>query len=486
MTIGGFAPGAYGMRRNSDLFVGLRAELDDLQRQLSTGKKSETYGGLGLERGTSLNLRSRISALDGYERSIDAADFRLKLMLQGLETLDGAAADMINDARGWTFAPDANGKTQAQTNAQERLELAIEVLNSDVDGRYLFGGRAVDQAPVESMQRILDGDAGHVGLRQYITERKAADLGPGGDGHLALGGAGVTATLSRTDATPYGLQILGAAASGGGVTVTNTGAPPTATQVDFAAPVAPGATVSIDIGYPDGTSETLTLVAKASGPLGPNEFLADADPNVAAASFRTQLGARMSDVTARLGSASAMSAAQAFFAGSTSAPAPGITDPRPVLVWYRGDDTAPSPRETAPVQVEANQSIGTGATANEPALRSLLAGLGVMAAETFADTPADRVRYAATADRVAAALRPGGGQPTIPAMAAELGSAQASLKAADDRNESTRTMLIDARDGIEQASNEEVAASILALSTRLQASYATTQILSQLSLVNYL
>ena len=41
--------------------VDMRRQLDELQRQLATGKKSETYAGLGLDRGLAVGLRSRLS-----------------------------------------------------------------------------------------------------------------------------------------------------------------------------------------------------------------------------------------------------------------------------------------------------------------------------------------------------------------------------------------------------------------------------------------
>jgi hypothetical protein len=50
--------------------VDMRAQLDDLQRQLGTGKKSDTYAGMGLERGMAVGLRARLSALGGYDEAI--------------------------------------------------------------------------------------------------------------------------------------------------------------------------------------------------------------------------------------------------------------------------------------------------------------------------------------------------------------------------------------------------------------------------------
>ena len=55
-----FAAGSLAAQRSGDLFVGMRRELDELQRQLATGQKSQTFGGLGLERRTSLDFRGKL------------------------------------------------------------------------------------------------------------------------------------------------------------------------------------------------------------------------------------------------------------------------------------------------------------------------------------------------------------------------------------------------------------------------------------------
>ena len=45
--------------------VGMRTQLGDLQRQLATGKASDTYAGIGIERGLTVGLRAHLSAIDG-------------------------------------------------------------------------------------------------------------------------------------------------------------------------------------------------------------------------------------------------------------------------------------------------------------------------------------------------------------------------------------------------------------------------------------
>jgi hypothetical protein len=60
------------------------------------------------------------------------------------------------------------------------------------------------------------------------------------------------------------------------------------------------------------------------------------------------------------------------------------------------------------------------------------------------------------------------------------------MDGAKERHRTASSLLQDTLDGVEQASTEETAATMLNLQTRLQASYQTTSMLSQLSLVNYL
>ena len=49
----------------------MRAQFDDLQRQLSTGLKSSTYAGLGIDRGVTVSLNAQLSAIGGFDNTID-------------------------------------------------------------------------------------------------------------------------------------------------------------------------------------------------------------------------------------------------------------------------------------------------------------------------------------------------------------------------------------------------------------------------------
>jgi flagellin-like hook-associated protein FlgL len=75
---------------------------------------------------------------------------------------------------------------------------------------------------------------------------------------------------------------------------------------------------------------------------------------------------------------------------------------------------------------------------------------------------------------------------SIEVIAVELGLAKSTAGAVDERHTDHKAQLGNMLQDIEEAPTEEVAMEILALKTRLEASYQTTALLSQLSLVNYL
>jgi hypothetical protein len=166
------------------------------------------------------------------------------------------------------------------------------------------------------------------------------------------------------------------------------------------------------------------------------------------------------------------------------------TGARPTLIWYKGDDaTLSSPltiRDGERLRVDASQTVGVGARANEDAIKAFLAPLGVLSAVTFTDTPAERERYTNLMADARDMLSPPQGEQRLEEIITDFGAAMATMDAAKARHKVATNMLQDVLDSVEQASTEETAAAMLELQTRLQASYQTTAMLSRLSLVNFL
>src|SRR5256885_7646344 len=184
----------------------MRAQLDDLQRQLGTGQKSTTYAGLGIDRGLAVGLRGQLSLMTGYAGT--AAQIGVRISLQ--QTSLARIADLGSAVKGATVTPfniDASGQTATQRTATAQLDEILGLLNTPAGDRYLFSGRAGDTPATDTLDHILNGDGGKAGLKQIIAERNQADLGASGLGRLVTGAAGPSGKLAEeAPPTCVGLQ----------------------------------------------------------------------------------------------------------------------------------------------------------------------------------------------------------------------------------------------------------------------------------------
>ena len=163
----------------------MRSQLDDLQRQLGTGKKSDSYAGLGLDRGLTVGLRSQLSAISGYQDTITQVGVRLDLMQTALTQFDSVvAADQERDpaiaVRAQRRQPDAGSDQRARPRSTQLVGL----LNTAGRRPLSVLRPRVDQAPVETTDHILNGDgtagrpqAGHRRAPAGRSRHRAASAG---------------------------------------------------------------------------------------------------------------------------------------------------------------------------------------------------------------------------------------------------------------------------------------------------------------------
>src|SRR5262245_23843166 len=129
----------------------IRAQLDNLQRQLGTGEKADTFAGLGPQAGLAVALQAQLTALGGFDDTIATIGTRINLA----QTVLGQIASVRQSVRGETVQPnfsvDATGQTSVQKTARDRLDQILAALNTQAGDRYLFSGSASDQAPVDTV-----------------------------------------------------------------------------------------------------------------------------------------------------------------------------------------------------------------------------------------------------------------------------------------------------------------------------------------------
>jgi flagellin-like hook-associated protein FlgL len=484
-------------------FLGsLRAQLDDLQRQLGTGKKSDDYAGLGLDRGLSVALRSQLSAISGFGDTITQVGTRLELAQTALTRMSAISGEIKASAHTSIFELGGGGQTVDQIAAGASLDELFAILNTRAGNRYMFSGRATDTAATALPDLILNGDGTRAGFRQVMAERLQADLGASGLGRLVTSRSGATVRIAQDAAgSPFGFKLANISTSIGGASVSGPSGSPPLESITLGAQPAAGDTVTLRLSLPDGTSETLTLTAAASASPGPNQFSIGATTAATAGNLRTAINGALGTLAqTSLKAASAMAASQDFFDTDASRPPQRVAGPpfdsatalvagttADTVSWYTGDAATDNARTTATARVDPSMSIAYGMRGNEDGIRSIVQAVAVFANTSYdGSDPNASDAYAALQQRVATVLSGQAGRQKVTDIAAELGGAQATLGAAKDRHGQTEATLSDLLQGIEGVRMEEVGAQILALQTNLQASLQTTALLQRTTLLDYL
>jgi flagellar hook-associated protein 3 FlgL len=481
--------------------VQMRSQFDDLQRQLGTGQKSATYAGLGINRGVTVSLNAQLSAISGYDNTIDNVMARINLMNTALGNMIDITTTVKSAMVQANGVSNGSGALVAQQTGQSSLDQLLALLNAQAGDRYLFSGRATNTPAVETLDHIMNGDGARAGLKQLIFERNQADLGIDGLGRLTIGGSGNSVQVDE-QTTSFGLKLASITSTVTGATVSGPTGSPASESIDFSAAAPnPGETVTLRFNLPDGTSENLTLTATTDSPPGSNEFTIGTTPGQTASSFQTALTTAVGKLAGTsLTAASAIAASSDFFNADANNPPQRVGGSSPfyaatgmvagtaanTVIWYTGETGTDPARSTATAKIDQSLSVSYGARANEDALRTLVQNVATLAAVSISPTDPNGVGLSSELDQRLTANLGAPGTQTVTDIESDLASAQTSLKAAKDRHQQANSTLNDFLQQIEGVSNEDVGAQLLTLQTRMQASMQVTSMLSQLSLVNFL
>jgi len=542
---------------NMSLLSTMRQQLEDMQRQLATGQKADTYGTLGSGRTQSISFRSKISEINGYLQNTDVLNMRISLLDKGMGRLEDIPSEASAAIDPNTYNIDSTGTTTGQKGAKIALNEVIGLLNSEADGRYLMSGKTTDTKPVVSTNDMLYGTSGKYGLQKVVKERYTADLGTNKLGRLDLATAtgaiaGDTVTVTRQGATPsaeFGYKLSSASASTTDAThikltptagTDSAGKPVTTSYgIQFGANLQAGDSVSLELQNPDGTKSTVKLTGTLTSPPGEGQFTiaqtgspATVDVAATATNFQNQLNESLKTETkTTFQAASMMRAADTFFdtAGGGKPQRVDVIDPTndtqlatatglrdgtdtDTVAWYAGynaaidpTDTTTSPRNDVTARVDSNITVGYGVRANESAYAQTVRSLAVMTiaefdpkAGTLGDTNAttdaqrqqnlkvEKSRYTALASRVDGVLAFADGSQKPTDIHTEIAVSGNVAKSAADRQTNSKTTLQVMLDGVEGINKEELTAQILTLQTRMNASYTTSMMLNNLSLLNYM
>jgi flagellar hook-associated protein 3 FlgL len=525
MTIPSFAAGVFSATNNTNNLLGINAKLTNLQTQLSTGKVSQTYAGLGDGRVTALQFQKQLSQANGYQATSNDTSQRLLFANNALDTINTSTNSFQSTLNTGSYSFDASGRVVTQGLAYNNFQLAIDSLNTKYGDRFLFSGRASDTQPVNNADLIINGDASHDGLKQVILERNQADLGvvaaiapaidPASTGRLVTGLVGTTTSINEDVAgSPFGFKLGAGAPTSSTANIVATGPAGALNTVSFnvtAQPVA-GDSVSLTLTLPDGTTKSLKFSAaiNVSGGSSAGTFQIGATTAQTATNLNAAITASLNLTAASsLKAASSVVATQSFFSQTVAAPAqrvgtlPATTattlvasfavGAKATQAFYNGEEQATASaanintiRNSVASRVDKGLNVGVGIQGNEPAFVKALAAFGLLAVASFnkAD-PNDRENFTELTSRVASNL----GNPltqSVKDVQIQVATTASVVKDAQARLKQKASQYQTLIDDVVNSDTTTISAQLLTLQTQLEASYQTTNILSKLTLTNYL
>jgi flagellar hook-associated protein 3 FlgL len=127
----------------------LQARMADQQLQESSGQKTTSFSGLNGDAGKVLDLNAQTSRLEAETALANAA----AADVQSAYSAVGSIADLATTVRTRISAALSSSTTTASAitaqDAKGWLQTLQSLLNTEVGGRYIFAGQAVDRVPVD-------------------------------------------------------------------------------------------------------------------------------------------------------------------------------------------------------------------------------------------------------------------------------------------------------------------------------------------------
>ena len=299
----------------------INTQLTNLSTELATGKNSTTYSGMGVNEGFAIAARSQLSNISSFTNTITNVNTIIDSANTALQSFTTIAGQLQSGAVSSPQNINSTGQTIAQQNALSQLTGLVGILNTQVGDRFIFSGSAIHTPAVAESNTILNGIGTQAGLKQLIAERAQAD-GTTGLGRLVMSPPAATPITVTEDVagSPFGLKLNSVSSTLTGATVTGpTGSPAGISIALGATNPNPGDQISITFNLPDGTTDSVQLMASNATPLPTGSFAIGTTPAATSANLSAALNTAIGTLAnTSLVAASAVEAGHDFFDAGTA------------------------------------------------------------------------------------------------------------------------------------------------------------------------
>ena len=214
-------------------FLQTQKTLLDLETQIGTEKRSQTYSGLAISSQRLLNIENAKASLTRFNSNNEQAQLRLDIQSTAVSGIRDAIRDFRNLLLEFSNGDqtDPERVEQIQTHAFGALKNIQNLLNTEADGRYIFGGGTIRTEPVSfglssvsDFQSVYDGarvtfpTTREAHLENFSINRSSVNLDPA---HLTFEQTNAGTSKSRITTTASSGQFQNIAA-GTKITISGT------------------------------------------------------------------------------------------------------------------------------------------------------------------------------------------------------------------------------------------------------------------------
>ncbi|RVT95660.1 hypothetical protein EOD42_15790 [Rhodovarius crocodyli] len=126
----------------------LRARFEVLSRQSSNGLKGTSLSDLGTDLPRTVDLQNSIKRNETYSRTMDQAGARMSVMQTALSRLSAIATEFRAEISTALSSSNTNSLVTVQSRAKAALKEVGQLLNTQLNGEYLFGGSDLANPPI--------------------------------------------------------------------------------------------------------------------------------------------------------------------------------------------------------------------------------------------------------------------------------------------------------------------------------------------------
>src|SRR5450756_2538176 len=128
--------------------LNLKNQMTVLQSQLTSGEKSTTYAGMGVNEGFAIAARSQLANISAFTDTMTNINTNIGVVNTALQSMVNIGTTIQNSANSASQALDSNGQSIAQQTAASQLSSMVGILNVRAGDRYMFSGSAINTPSV--------------------------------------------------------------------------------------------------------------------------------------------------------------------------------------------------------------------------------------------------------------------------------------------------------------------------------------------------